>query len=214
STICDFLLPISDGAALSPSVHEWWTTIALYTDQTGGEALAKKLPKIPHHQSSLITLVELTLPLTEGLPEDAEFTMDVEVQKVSYLKMALNGLEEQVADFLATASLPVIVEAVATHHLPVDNRNGVYLVLTASEVSVQDFSHMGNNATQCPDVYAYPFVVPEYMVRTTAMAPPNGDPSVDGLVSVIEHELAELSSNPLVKRVVHRGPPNDADGVC
>ncbi|MQM15012.1 hypothetical protein Taro_047949 [Colocasia esculenta] len=67
----------------------------------------QRLPKIPPHQSSLITLVELTLPPTEGLPEDAESTMDLEVHKVPYLKMALDGLEEQVAEFLATASPPV-----------------------------------------------------------------------------------------------------------
>ncbi|MQL74904.1 hypothetical protein Taro_007287 [Colocasia esculenta] len=126
STICDFLLCISDVAVPSTSVHEWWSTVTLYTDQTGGEAMARKsashivvfpwlafghmppflelfralamrghlisclstcrniqrLPKIPPHQSSLITLLELTLPPTEGTSEDAESTMDLEVQKV------------------------------------------------------------------------------------------------------------------------------------
>ncbi|MQM11599.1 hypothetical protein Taro_044510 [Colocasia esculenta] len=99
----------------------------------------QRLPKIPPHQSSLITLVELTLPPTEVLSEDAESTMDLEVDKVPYLKMALDGLEEQMADFLATASLPVIAEVMASHHLPMDHRNGVYLVLTTPEVFVQDF---------------------------------------------------------------------------
>lgn len=30
------------------------------------------------------------------------------------------------------------------------------------------------------------------------MGAPNGDPGVDGMISVIAHELAEVSSNPLV----------------
>ncbi|MQM15014.1 hypothetical protein Taro_047947 [Colocasia esculenta] len=67
----------------------------------------QRLPRIPPRLSSLITLVELHLPPTEGLPEGAESTMDLEFDKVPCLKKAVDGLEEQVAEFLATASPPV-----------------------------------------------------------------------------------------------------------
>ncbi|MQM20509.1 hypothetical protein Taro_053532 [Colocasia esculenta] len=180
STIRDFLLSISDAAAPSPSVHEWWSTVALYTDQTGANI----------------------------------------TRSVSIAREVEDPRRSRGAVLTRLSIQQVIAEAVATHHLPVDHRNGVYLVLTAPEVSVQDFCRavcgfhyftfpsivgytlpyawVGNSATQCPGVCAYPFVVPEYMVGTAAMAPPNGDPGVDGMVSVIGHELAELSSNPLV----------------
>ncbi|KAJ6403247.1 hypothetical protein OIU84_015207 [Salix udensis] len=53
---------------------------------------------------------------------------------------------------------------------------------------------------QCPEVCAYPFAVPGYMGGggPGELKPPNGDVGVDGMISVIGHELAELSSNPLV----------------
>ncbi|MQM01687.1 hypothetical protein Taro_034445 [Colocasia esculenta] len=96
STTYDFLLSISDVAAPSPSVHELWSTVALYTDQIG-----------------------------------ANITCFVSIAR------------------------EVITEAVATHHLPVDHRNGVYLVLTAPEVSIQDFCHVVCGF----HFFTFPFVV-------------------------------------------------------
>ena len=93
-------------------------------------------------------------------------------------------------------------------------------MLTAPEVAVQDFCRavcgfhyftfpsivghtlpyawIGNSGKQCPEECAYPFAIPSYMVGTKALKPPNGDVGVDGMVSVVGHELAELASNPLV----------------
>ena len=36
------------------------------------------------------------------------------------------------------------------------------------------------------------------MTGMKAFTPPNGDVGIDGMISVIAHELAELSSNPLI----------------
>lgn len=117
--------------------------------------------------------------------------------------------------------MPVVRDAVTarTRPLPVDS-SGVYLVLTSPEVVVENFcgqvcgfhyftfpsvvgytlpyAWVGNSAARCPEVCAYPFAIPSYVGGgRRAEAPPNGDVGVDGMVSVIAHELAELASNPL-----------------
>ncbi|CAN6324694.1 unnamed protein product [Urochloa humidicola] len=63
------------------------------------------------------------------------------------------------------------------------------------------YAWVGHSGGSCADVCAYPFALPEYMSRgggVAALRPPNGDAGVDGMVSVIAHELAELATNPLV----------------
>ncbi|KAE8778884.1 protein EXORDIUM-like 3 [Hordeum vulgare] len=49
----------------------------------------------------------------------------------------------------------------------------------------------------CPEVCAYPFAIPAYVPGRKPEAPPNSDPGMDGMLSVIAHELAEIASNPL-----------------
>ncbi|KAK8641967.1 hypothetical protein V6N13_011333 [Hibiscus sabdariffa] len=111
--------------------------------------------------------------------------------------------------------------------LPLDPRNGLYLVLTSADVLVDEFCRavcafhyftfpatvgvivpyawIGYSGTQCPGMCAYPFAMPAGMPPppsadggNTIMRPPNGDVGVDGMISVIAHELAETASNPLV----------------
>ncbi|RVW64582.1 hypothetical protein VitviT2T_030661 [Vitis vinifera] len=62
------------------------------------------------------------------------------------------------------------------------------------------YAWVKNSAKQCPDVRTHLFAVPAYTIggRLPAPSPPHRDVGVDGVISGIEHELAELSSNPLV----------------
>ncbi|KAI6674186.1 hypothetical protein NL676_002092 [Syzygium grande] len=68
------------------------------------------------------------------------------------------------------------------------------------------YAWIGYSGTQCPRICAYPFAWPKYLGRplprtnggNDLMKPENGDVGVDGMISVIAHELAEVSSNPLV----------------
>ncbi|KMZ67933.1 Phosphate-responsive 1 family protein [Zostera marina] len=182
STIRSFLLSISDESSHSPSVYSWWaTTVALYTDQTNSN---------------------VTTSITIGREvSDAECSVSKSLTRLSMQQ--------------------VIANSISFKHLPVNNRNGVYLILTAPDITVQDFCRavcgfhfftfpsivgntlpyawVGNSGKQCPETCAYPFAVPAYMTGATKeMEPPNGDAGVDGMISVIGHELAELASNPLM----------------
>ncbi|KAL3631628.1 Protein EXORDIUM-like 5 [Castilleja foliolosa] len=182
--IKDFLLSISTSnhrAAPSPSVSDWWRTVSFYTDQTGANI----------SRSILIS----------GEYSDRIYSHGKDLTRLSIQQ--------------------VIATAVRSKPFPIDHKNGIYLVLTATDVTVQDFCRavcgfhyftfpsmvgytlpyawVGNSAKQCPEVCAYPFAVPGYMAGgTAALRPPNGDVGIDGMISVIGHELAELSSNPLV----------------
>nr|GFA14037.1 hypothetical protein [Tanacetum cinerariifolium] len=60
------------------------------------------------------------------------------------------------------------------------------------------YAWIGNSAKLCLGVCAYPFVVPDYIPGLKPVKSPNGDVGIDGMISVIGHELAELASNSLV----------------
>ncbi|CAN0926965.1 Protein EXORDIUM-like 5 [Linum grandiflorum] len=184
--IKDFIHSISPAAAAaappSPSVSEWWRTVSLYTDQTGANV-----------SRSIIVAGEYN---------DRSYSHGKQLTRLSVQQ--------------------VIATSVKSAHFPVDHKNGIYLILTADDVGVQDFCRavcgfhyftfpsmvgytlpyawVGNSGKQCPEVCAYPFAVPGYMGGggPGALKPPNGDVGVDGMISVIGHELAELSTNPLV----------------
>ncbi|XWS16029.1 hypothetical protein CRYUN_Cryun34aG0051100 [Craigia yunnanensis] len=82
--------------------------------------------------------------------------------------------------------------------LPLNPRNGLYLVLTSSDVQAEDFSR----AVCGFHYFTFPTIVGKSPPRTNGgnniMHAPNGDAGVDGMTSVIAHELAEVSSIPLV----------------
>ncbi|KAK6946544.1 Protein EXORDIUM-like [Dillenia turbinata] len=182
--IKDFLLSISAShrAAPFPSVADWWRTVSLYTDQTGSN-------------------ISRTV-LISGEYTDTSYSHGFHLTRLTIQQ--------------------VIASAVKSAPFPVNHKNGIYLILTSQDVTVQDFCRavcgfhyftfpslvgytlpyawVGNSGKQCPEVCAYPFAVPGYMAGSglSALSPPNADVGVDGMISVIGHELAELASNPLV----------------
>ncbi|KAK9286840.1 hypothetical protein L1049_015245 [Liquidambar formosana] len=183
--IKDFILSISPTSrppSASPSVSDWWRTVSLYTDQTNANI----------SRSVLIA----------GEYSDHRYSHGTALTRLSIQQ--------------------VIATAVKSAPFPVDHKNGIYLILSSEDVTVQDFCRavcgfhyftfpsmvgytlpyawVGNSGKQCPEVCAYPFAVPAYMGGggPGALKPPNDDVGLDGMVSVIAHELAELASNPLV----------------
>ncbi|KAK9060946.1 hypothetical protein SSX86_018126 [Deinandra increscens subsp. villosa] len=166
----------------TPSVSGWWKTVQLYTDQTG---------------SNVSRTVHLGQEKNDRLLSHGKTLTRLSIQSV--IKSAVTA---------------------KTKPLPIHPKGGLYLLLTADDVYVQDFCRnvcgfhyftypsivgyalpyawVGNSAKQCPGVCAYPFAVPDYIPGLTALKSPNGEVGIDGMVSVIGHELAEMASNPLV----------------
>ncbi|KAI3444503.1 hypothetical protein Pfo_001168 [Paulownia fortunei] len=66
----------------------------------------QRLPKIPPNLSSLIDFVPLPLPKLDSnlLPENAESSMDIPVDKMDYLKIACDLLQEPIKNFIAKKS--------------------------------------------------------------------------------------------------------------
>ncbi|KAJ7557559.1 hypothetical protein O6H91_05G132300 [Diphasiastrum complanatum] len=178
--IKDFLLSISSPSDL-PSVQKWWSTVTLYTDQTG-----------------------------------RNITGSVNIAG-EHLDQYSHG------DSLTRLSVQEVLRSALTESngtLPINSHGGLYLILTAEDVVMQDFCRavcgfhyftfpsivgytlpyawIGDSGKQCPEVCAYPFAIPAYMGATKPMKAPNGNIGVDGMISVIGHELAEISSNPLI----------------
>ncbi|KAJ0966269.1 hypothetical protein J5N97_027407 [Dioscorea zingiberensis] len=79
-----------------------------------------RLPKLPPNLSSLILFIPLPLPKVHGLPENAESTSDVPPEKVKFLKIALDGLQQPFAKFLSESSKKPdwIILDFATHWAP------------------------------------------------------------------------------------------------
>ncbi|XP_038970718.1 protein EXORDIUM-like 3 [Phoenix dactylifera] len=174
--------PADPAAVPSPSVAAWWRTVQLYGDQTGAN-------------------VSRTV-LLGAEKDDRRYSHGKSLTRLSI---------QSVIGAAITAR---------TRPLPVNPRGGLYLLLTSTDVAVQDFcgqvcgfhyftfpsivgytlpyAWVGNSAAKCPGVCAYPFAVPDYVPGArSAGQPPNGDVGVDGMVSVVAHELAEMASNPL-----------------
>ncbi|KAL2251482.1 UNVERIFIED_CONTAM: putative UDP-rhamnose:rhamnosyltransferase 1 [Sesamum indicum] len=80
-----------------------------------------RLPKIPPNLSNLIDFVPLPLPKPESspLPESAEATVDIPADKIQYLKLACDLLQEPVRDFVSEKS-PHWIIVDFFHHWAVD----------------------------------------------------------------------------------------------
>ncbi|KAG7019416.1 Protein EXORDIUM-like 7, partial [Cucurbita argyrosperma subsp. argyrosperma] len=187
--IKDFIFSLSSPPpppSRRPSVVEWWRTVELYSDQTGSNITG-------------------TICLS-GEFHDSYYSQGNYLTRLAIQHVIKNSLTQ-------TNPRP----------LPLNPYTGLYLVLTSSDVQVQDFCRavcgfhyftfpavvgatvpyawVGDSGKQCPGVCAYPFARPEGSEApppSEIMGAPNGDVGVDGMVSVIGHELAETSSNPLV----------------
>ncbi|CAA2967817.1 UDP-rhamnose:rhamnosyltransferase 1 [Olea europaea subsp. europaea] len=77
-----------------------------------------RLPKIPPHLISSITLLKIPLPKVEGLPESAEATMDIKNEYIPHLKKAFDGMEAELTCFLENSLPDWILYDFAPYWLP------------------------------------------------------------------------------------------------
>ncbi|CAI9111428.1 OLC1v1011649C1 [Oldenlandia corymbosa var. corymbosa] len=79
----------------------------------------QRLPKFPSElASSDLNFLEFHIPRTESLPENAEATADVPLNKVHFLKKAFDDVQIQVAQFLETSRPDWLIYDFACHLLP------------------------------------------------------------------------------------------------
>ncbi|XP_073047003.1 UDP-glycosyltransferase 91C1-like [Primulina eburnea] len=68
-----------------------------------------RLPKTPPHLASSFTFVKIPLPKIQGLPENAESTMDVGPEHHGLLKKAYDAMEDDVARFLRNSCADAVI---------------------------------------------------------------------------------------------------------
>ncbi|XP_026452427.1 UDP-glycosyltransferase 91C1-like [Papaver somniferum] len=78
----------------------------------------QKIPKIPQNLSSLITLVSLPLNHDQNLPESAESSNDIPIEKTQYLKKAFDGLELPLTNYLINSKPDYIIHDYASYWVP------------------------------------------------------------------------------------------------
>lgn len=198
--IRNFLSSISDRNIKSPSVSDWWKTLQLYSDQTGAN-----------------------------------------VSKNVAVGSEVNDIYSQ-GKSLTRISIQSVISSAFTRHRPhsrplrLDAKSGLYLVLTSADVEVEDFcsavcgfhgftypsitgsvlpyAWVGNSRTQCPGICAYPFAIPSYMPGVKPFKSPNNNIPVDGMISVIGHELAETATDPLSNAWYAGGDPSAPNEIA
>ncbi|PKI49928.1 hypothetical protein CRG98_029670 [Punica granatum] len=196
ATIRDFIYSLSSASSSSsasyPSVSAWWRTVRLYTDQTGSNVtgtidLSGQFYNFKYSHGADLSRLDVQSIIRNavtshpnGLPLDPQ----------SGLYLVLTSIDVQVQDFC---------RAVCGFH---------YFTFPNVVGATVPYAWVGHSGAQCPGMCAYPFAWPkDYYGKpppststggNNLMRPPNGDPGVDGMISVIAHELAEASTNPLV----------------
>ncbi|KAI3845587.1 hypothetical protein MKX03_019736 [Papaver bracteatum] len=83
----------------------------------------QKIPKIPQKLSSIITFVSLPLNHDQNLPESAESSNDIPIEKTQYLKKAFDGLELPLTNFLEESKPDYIIHDYASHWVPKISEN-------------------------------------------------------------------------------------------
>ncbi|KAG6544481.1 hypothetical protein Mapa_014119 [Marchantia paleacea] len=175
--IVDFLSSFSAAPTVAPSVASWWKITAGYKDSAG---------------LAVAPMVKLA-----GQQELRDYAKGKVLKNADIQSLVLSSL----------AAFPV-------------NSNAMYVVLTADDVVVEDFcrnecgSHLftspakatnqqqlpfawvGNSASQCPGMCAWPYAKPQYGPPGEPLLPPSGDVGIDGMIINLGTILAGCATNP------------------
>ncbi|XP_009795659.1 UDP-glycosyltransferase 91A1-like [Nicotiana sylvestris] len=77
----------------------------------------QRLPKLPPNLKPKIEFITLQLPHVENLPENAEATIDLPYNKVRYLKIAFDKLQESMPKLIETLSPDFVIQDFASYWL-------------------------------------------------------------------------------------------------
>ncbi|CAL9781274.1 unnamed protein product [Musa acuminata subsp. burmannicoides] len=189
--IRDFLLSLSSPSP-SPSIAEWWRTVRLYADQTGSNVtgsfvLAGELHDSAYSHGATLSRLAIQSIIRSAV---AAHPQRLPLDPHGGLYLVLTSPDVRVEDFCR--------EVCGFHYFTFPEIVGVTV----------PYAWVGHSGSQCPGMCAYPFALPDYMGGASnangsgggiqVLGAPNGDVGADGMVSVIAHELAEMSSNPLI----------------
>ncbi|KAF8669490.1 hypothetical protein HU200_051291 [Digitaria exilis] len=188
----DFLASLSSPAPF-PSVSDWWArTPRVYTDQTGANVTGTFAVTGEHSDSGYSHGASLRRADVQSVIRSAVYAYPdpLPLDPYSGAYLVLTSPDVQMEDFCRAVC-------------------GFHYFTFASVVGVTvPYAWVGNSGTQCPGKCAYPFAAAEYGAGSgggggggggqAVLRPPNGDAGVDGMVIVLGHELAEMSTNPLV----------------
>ncbi|WMV53260.1 hypothetical protein MTR67_046645 [Solanum verrucosum] len=114
-----------------------------------------RLPKIPSEFSNSITFVKIPLPKIDDLPKDVEATIDIITsEEMTYLKIAMVGMEKDVTIFLENNCPDWIIQDFAQYWLaPVSKRLGIsrifYSIVNAWFLSFLGFFENMINTNNC-----------------------------------------------------------------
>ncbi|XP_049378916.1 putative UDP-rhamnose:rhamnosyltransferase 1 [Solanum stenotomum] len=137
-----------------------------------------RLPKIPSEFSNSITFVKIPLPKIDGLPKDAEATIDIITsEEMTYLKKAMDGMEKDVTNFLEKNCPDWIIQDFAQYWLaPISAKLGIsrifYGIINAWFISfLGSFDNMinTNNCTSPPKLEDF-LVPPKWVPFETKAA--------------------------------------------
>lgn len=185
SIVTDFLGALQGGGSkglAAHSVSSWWKTAASYVDKYNG---------------SVSSSVKLGAEFA-----DAVYSIGKDLKRSDIQALVLNALKSKSLPSMGTRSI------------------SIYLVLTAADVYVErfcmnscgfhdytfpapsssyrmlPFAWVGNPASQCPGLCAWPFAVPQFGPPNPPLLPPNRDVGMDGMIINIATVLAGAATNP------------------
>ncbi|XP_010273047.1 PREDICTED: protein EXORDIUM-like [Nelumbo nucifera] len=179
-----------------PSVSSWWKAIEKYYQM---ESKKKKKDAIVLQEGKQIL--------------DENYSMGRTLSILQILQLAARGEQKDAINVVLTSS-DVTVEGFCRSRCGI---HGTSESKTAGEHHNKfTYIWVGNPASQCPGVCAWPFHQPVYGPKGTPLVPPNNDVGMDGVVINLASLLAATATNPFADGFF-QGPaeaPLEAASAC
>nr|UHH90557.1 UDP-glycosyltransferase [Nicotiana benthamiana] len=177
-----------------------------------------RLPKLPSEFSNSITFVKIPLPKVDGLPENAEATMDITTEEIIYLKKAMDGMEKEVTKFLEKNSPDWIIQDFAQYWLaPISAKLGIsriyYCIITAWSIAFFGSTENMVNTNAGPPPTVEDFLVPPkwipfetktaYRRHEARWMVESSQKNISGVSDLYRNGVTMIGANAVVFRYCH-----------